>query len=170
MWKSYQASSKTLKLDEMTSLGMAKQDAKQIDWYSVLGASPTDGLQELRQKYQKLVLLYHPDKQGLDVAAREADRHLQRFIEVDQAWKVLSNEETKREYDLQLRAQELKQDWPVDALVSLEDMDWDDGTRSYTYGCRCGGEFIIGKEEMEEEEAIVCCDTCSLSIEIKRTA
>lgn len=35
---------------------MAKQP-KQIDWYSVLGASPTDGLQELKQKYQKLVLL-----------------------------------------------------------------------------------------------------------------
>ncbi|XP_076119828.1 dnaJ homolog subfamily C member 24 [Alosa pseudoharengus] len=149
---------------------MAKQHPKQIDWYSVLGASPTDGLQELKQKYQKLVLLYHPDKQGLDVAPGDADQRLQQFIEVDQAWKILSNAETKREYDLQLRAQELKQSWPVDAQVFLEDMDWDSDTQSYTYGCRCGGEFIIGTEEMVEEEAIVCCDTCSLSIEIKRTA
>ncbi|XP_041967113.1 dnaJ homolog subfamily C member 24 isoform X3 [Alosa sapidissima] len=68
-----------------------------------------------------------------------------------------------------LLTQELKQSWPVDAQVSLEDMDWDSDTQSYTYGCRCGGEFIIGTEEMEEE-ATVCCDTCSLSIEIKRTA
>ena len=33
----------------------------------------------------------------------EAEEHLLRFIEVDQAWKVLSNQETKRAYDLQLR-------------------------------------------------------------------
>ncbi|XP_063052219.1 dnaJ homolog subfamily C member 24 [Engraulis encrasicolus] len=148
---------------------MAKQEADWIDCYSVLGANPGDSLQELKQKYQKLVLLYHPDKQSQDAAAVEAHQHLQKFIQVDQAWKILSNEETRREYDLQLRARELKQSWPVDAQISLEDMDWDSDTESYTYGCRCGGEFVIGKEELEEAEAIVCCDTCSLSIEIRRT-
>ncbi|KAL2094008.1 hypothetical protein ACEWY4_011320 [Coilia grayii] len=148
---------------------MAKPEANQIDWYSVLGGSPEDTLQELKQKYQKLVLLYHPDKQAQDLSPGDAHQHLQKFIEVDQAWKILSNEETKREYDLQLRARELKQSWPVDAQISLEDMDWDSDTQSYTYGCRCGGEFIVGKEELEEGEAIVCCDTCSLSVEIRRT-
>ncbi|PWS21006.1 hypothetical protein DKP78_25860, partial [Enterococcus faecium] len=64
-----------------------------------------------------------------------------------------------------------KQSWPVDAQVSLEDMDWDSDAQSYAYDCRCGGVFTIEKEEMMEEAvAIVCCDTCSLSIEIKRTA
>lgn len=46
---------------------------------------------------------YHPDKQGPGVTVTEAEEHLHRFIEVDQAWKVLSNQETKRAYDLQLR-------------------------------------------------------------------
>lgn len=27
------------------------------DWYSVLGACPTDDIQELKQKYQKLILM-----------------------------------------------------------------------------------------------------------------
>lgn len=46
---------------------------------------------------------YHPDKQSADVPAGELEERAQRFIEVDQAWKILGNEETKREYDLQRR-------------------------------------------------------------------
>ncbi|KAJ6665164.1 hypothetical protein lerEdw1_005395 [Lerista edwardsae] len=49
---------------------------------------------------------------------------MQRFIEIDRAWKILGNEETKKEYDLQRREHELTQGWPVDAQVSLEDMAW----------------------------------------------
>uniref|UniRef100_A0A8C0QM21 DnaJ heat shock protein family (Hsp40) member C24 n=1 Tax=Chelonoidis abingdonii TaxID=106734 RepID=A0A8C0QM21_CHEAB len=44
---------------------------------------------------------YHPDKQSADVPAGEVEERVQRFIEIDQAWKILGNEETKREYDLQ---------------------------------------------------------------------
>ncbi|KAJ8252087.1 hypothetical protein COCON_G00213990 [Conger conger] len=150
---------------------MTHENILHRDWYAILDASPSDCVQELKQKYQRLVLLYHPDKQGPGAAAGEVEQRLQRFIEVDQAWKILSNPETKTAYDLQRRAQELKQNWPVDAHISLDDMDWDDGEQVYRYGCRCGGEFIIGKEETEEEEeSVVCCDTCSLSIEVKMAA
>ncbi|XP_041693820.1 dnaJ homolog subfamily C member 24 [Coregonus clupeaformis] len=148
---------------------MTSEHRPQKDWYSILESSPSDGLQDLKQKYQRLALMYHPDKRGPDVTVTEAEEHLHRFIEVDQAWKVLSNQETKRAYDLQLRASELNQSWPVDARVCLDDMTLDEDNEVYTYGCRCGGEFSIGREEAEEEEAIVCCDTCSLSIEVKRT-
>uniref|UniRef100_A0A674A4C2 DPH-type MB domain-containing protein n=1 Tax=Salmo trutta TaxID=8032 RepID=A0A674A4C2_SALTR len=90
---------------------------------------------------------YH--KQGPDVSVTEAEEHLQRFIEVNQAWKVLTGE--------------LNQSWPVDARVSLDDMTSDDDNEVYAYGCRCGGEFSIGREAADEK-AIVCRDTCSLSI------
>lgn len=40
----------------------------------------------------------------------------------------------------------------------------------YSYSCRCGGEFHLEKEEAEEDEdSVVCCDTCSLSIEVRRS-
>ncbi|XP_030642741.1 dnaJ homolog subfamily C member 24 [Chanos chanos] len=146
---------------------MANCENQHKEWYSILDAKPTDDLQVLKQKYQRLVLMFHPDKQRPDMTEEEAKKHLQRFLDVDQAWKTLSNEEMRREYDLQLRARELKQSWPVDAHIALEDMIWDDDTQSYTYACRCGGEYILGKEETEEEEATVCCDTCSLSIEVR---
>lgn len=50
---------------------------------------------------------YHPDKQSTDVPAGTVEECLQKFIEVDQAWKVLGNEETKTQYDLQRRGRYL---------------------------------------------------------------
>lgn len=44
---------------------------------------------------------YHPDKQSADVPAGTVEECIQKFIEIDQAWKILGNEETKKEYDLQ---------------------------------------------------------------------
>ncbi|XP_069758967.1 dnaJ homolog subfamily C member 24 isoform X1 [Narcine bancroftii] len=96
----------------------------QKDWYEILGAGLSDSQQELRHKYQRLILLYHPDKQSADVPAGELEERAQRFIEIDQAWKILGNEETKREYDLQRREVAMTQKWPVDAQVPLEDMNW----------------------------------------------
>ncbi|XP_078077055.1 dnaJ homolog subfamily C member 24 [Mustelus asterias] len=145
---------------------MTSENILRKDWYEILGASPSDSLQELRQHYQRLVLLYHPDKQSADVPVGELEECVQRFIEVDQAWKILGNEETKREYDLQRRDVAMTQNWPVDAQVPLEDMSWIEADQCYTYDCRCGGEYVLSKEEAEENEFLLCCDTCSLSIEI----
>ncbi|KAF3821969.1 hypothetical protein GH733_007343 [Mirounga leonina] len=47
---------------------------------------------------------YHPDKQSADVPAGTVEECIQKFIEIDQAWKILGNEETKKEYDLQRHA------------------------------------------------------------------
>lgn len=44
---------------------------------------------------------YHPDKQSADVPAGTMEECMQKFIEIDQAWKILGNEETKKKYDLQ---------------------------------------------------------------------
>ncbi|KAM3870030.1 dnaJ homolog subfamily C member 24 [Diretmus argenteus] len=150
------------------------------DLYAVLGASPSDSVQQLKHRYQQLALLYHPDRLG-GAGSSEAESGLRRFLEVDAAWRLLSDHDTRREYDLQRRAKELKQEWPVDSTVILDDMTWDEGNSVYTYCCRCGGEFTITEEEVEEEAqlrrhqkddeeegecggVVVCCDTCSLSV------
>lgn len=46
-------------------------------------------------------------------------------------------------------------------LLSVSD------TECYTYSCRCGGEFILDQEDTQEAETVVCCDSCSLSIEVQ---
>uniref|UniRef100_A0A674A294 J domain-containing protein n=1 Tax=Salmo trutta TaxID=8032 RepID=A0A674A294_SALTR len=94
---------------------------------------------------------YHPDKQGPDVSVTEAEEHLQRFIEVNQAWKVLINILLTLFLELHCWLRACK--YAFHALYN----------EVYAYGCRCGGEFSIGREAADEK-AIVCRDTCSLSI------
>ncbi|KAM7396093.1 hypothetical protein PAMP_019162 [Pampus punctatissimus] len=154
-------------------------EAAEKDLYAVLGASPSDSVQQLRHRYQQLALQYHPDRLG-GVCPSEAESGVKKFLEVDAAWRILSDQNSRRKYDQQRRAQEMKQDWPVDSTVFLEDMTWDKDECVYTYYCRCGGGFNISEEETqkiqddEEEETkegqhrgvVVCCDTCSLSVYI----
>ncbi|XP_058016821.1 dnaJ homolog subfamily C member 24 [Ahaetulla prasina] len=144
---------------------MAFEDIPKKNWYSILDAEPSDNLKELKRKYQRLILLYHPDKQSTDVPAGEAEARMQRFIEIDRAWKILGNEEKKKEYDLQRREYELEQGCPVDTQVSLEDMTWNHSDHCYSFTCRCGGKYIVSKNEVEDV-SLVNCDTCSLVIEI----
>lgn len=156
------------------------------DLYTVLGASPSESTEQLRHRYQQLALKYHPDRLS-GVCSSEAELGRKRFLEVDAAWRILSDENKRREYDLQKRAQDLKQDWPVDSTVHLEDMTWNDDERMYTHCCRCGGEFSLDEEMVLEETqegthpleeetrgglhrgVLVCCDTCSLSVYVTWT-
>ncbi|XP_017295770.1 dnaJ homolog subfamily C member 24 [Kryptolebias marmoratus] len=156
-------------------------ETEEKDLYAVLGASPTDSVQQLRHRYQQLALKYHPDRLGVELSS-EAESAVSKFVEVNSAWRVLGEQNTRRRYDTQRKEQELKQDKPVDSTVHLEDMTWDQDELIYTYGCRCGGGFGLSQEEVEEETrlmqpedkeegmdtktlgVLVCCDTCSLSI------
>ncbi|XP_036240978.1 dnaJ homolog subfamily C member 24 [Molothrus ater] len=142
---------------------MALGRMEQKDWYKVLGAKPSDSPAELKRKYQKLALLYHPDKQAAGTA--EAEERVRRFLEIHQAWKVLGNEETKQEYDLQQREDNLTKEWPLHEQIYLEDMSWNEDEQLYTLSCRCGGNYSVSKSETKDV-SLVCCDTCSLVIEI----
>ncbi|XP_036076458.1 dnaJ homolog subfamily C member 24 isoform X2 [Rousettus aegyptiacus] len=121
---------------------MAFDQIPKKDWYSILGANPSASMSDLKQKYQKLILMYHPDKQSADVPAGTVEECIRKFIEIDQAWKILGNEETKKEYDLQRH---------------------DD--HSFSLSCRCGGKYSVSKDEAEEV-TLISCDTCSLIIEL----
>uniref|UniRef100_A0AAQ4PER9 J domain-containing protein n=1 Tax=Gasterosteus aculeatus aculeatus TaxID=481459 RepID=A0AAQ4PER9_GASAC len=78
-------------------------DAAEQDLYAVLGAGPSDSAQQLRHRYQRLALQYHPDRHAGSSSA-EAESGMKRFLEVDAAWRVLGDQTTRRQYDLQRRA------------------------------------------------------------------
>ncbi|CAL8358206.1 unnamed protein product [Lota lota] len=164
------------------SQGMSEQSPPK-NLYSVLGAGPLDSLQQLKDKYKHLALKYHPDRlRGL--CASETEAGLKKFLEAEQAWRILGNQEARSQYDLHRKAIDLQQAWPVDSMISQDDMIFNPDGKSYTYACRCGGEFLIPEEELSDEmalkqgtqneegieheedykRAVVCCDTCSLSV------
>jgi len=63
------------------------------DYYEVLGASQDADAQELKSKYRKIALKYHPDRNPGDSEAEEY------FKEAAEAYKVLSDPEQRRIYD-----------------------------------------------------------------------
>ena len=63
------------------------------DYYEVLGASRDADAQELKSKYRKIALKYHPDRNPGDSEAEEY------FKEAAEAYKVLSDPEQRRIYD-----------------------------------------------------------------------
>ena len=60
----------------------------------------------------------------------------------------------------------MTQECPVSEVVDLDDMTFEPSIGSYTSPCRCGGDYVVGEEELGEGVGLVCCTTCSLSIKI----
>ena len=63
------------------------------DFYEVLGVSKTASSEEIRKAYRKLAKKYHPDLNPGDKAAEA------KFKEVNEAYEVLSNKDSKARYD-----------------------------------------------------------------------
>ena len=63
------------------------------DYYEVLGVSKTASAEEIKKAYRKKAVQYHPDKNPGDKSAEE------KFKEISEAYEVLSDEKTRKEYD-----------------------------------------------------------------------
>lgn len=73
------------------------------DYYAILGISQTSTLKEIARAYRSRALQLHPDK-NLD--NKEADRA---FTELNHAYNVLCNPQTRAAHDEQLNARMKRQ-------------------------------------------------------------
>ena len=64
------------------------------DYYKTLGVERTATADEIKSKYRKLAMKYHPDRNPGDKVAEE------KFKEVTQAYETLSDEKKRRDYDM----------------------------------------------------------------------
>ncbi|WP_166880730.1 MULTISPECIES: DnaJ C-terminal domain-containing protein [unclassified Salinibacterium] len=76
---------------------MASQDWFDKDFYSLLGVSKDVSEAQLKKAYRKLARQYHPDSNPGNAAAEA------KFKEISEAYSVLSDADSRREYD-QIRA------------------------------------------------------------------
>lgn len=65
----------------------------ETDYYSVLGVGKDASDKDIKRAYRKLAQQYHPDTNAGDAAAEA------RFKEVSEAYEVIGNAETRKEYD-----------------------------------------------------------------------
>jgi DnaJ-related protein SCJ1 len=63
------------------------------DYYAILGVSRQASQKEIKKSYRELSLKYHPDKNKDDPKAQE------KFVEISEAYEVLSDEEKRRTFD-----------------------------------------------------------------------
>lgn len=64
-----------------------------MNHYQTLGISPKAGLKEIKIAFKRLAFQYHPDKNDGDKGAEE------KFKEINEAYKVLSNAVLRKTYD-----------------------------------------------------------------------
>lgn len=95
------SSSWTLDIDALReAIEKAREANRQKDLYSILGlkredAKGEDWLRVLKRAYRKLALLLHPDKNPVE----DKEEAEEKFNELVRAYKVLSSETLRREYD-----------------------------------------------------------------------
>ena len=64
-----------------------------MDYYKILEVPENTDICEIKKKYRKLAMKYHPDRNAGDEKAAK------KFREITEAYEVLSNEKKRKEYD-----------------------------------------------------------------------
>jgi len=78
-----------------------------VTHYECLRVDPSATVDEIRAAYRQAARDAHPDRHG--------ERSAERMASVNEAWRVLADPETRREYDAQLRDAGLQGVRPVPA-------------------------------------------------------
>ena len=84
-------------------------DAK-VDYYKKLGLDQFASSNEIKRAYMRLSLQFHPDKQ-VGKAEAEVKAALDRFKDLTQAYEILSDMATRRQYDRARDKRDASRDW-----------------------------------------------------------
>lgn len=119
--------------------------------YDVLNVKPNATVEEIKTSYQKLILVHHPDKSTESDAAET-------FRKILDAWRVLSDPETRKSYDHELLRASM--DVVYGELTEISEFELDEGF--YVLQCRCGGCYEISKIDLDQGHNTIQCSDCSL--------
>jgi len=134
-----------------------------MDFYETLNCERGALLDVIKRQYKELIVKYHPDKNN----GQESER----FLQIQTAWKTLSNMELRKKYDAELSNIQFSQESTVWCDVNMN--HFRRRSDGYEYSCKCGGSFEIDFEQvlLLKDELIKSfsleCDSCSLSIAVQ---
>ena len=101
--------------------------------YEILGVSETATSEEIKKAYRKLAKEHHPDTNS-DWSEEEKKMHAEFFSEISDAYEILINEETRKDYDKKLKEKRSKRSRTSknNSNYYEEDYDYEDDY-SYEY-------------------------------------
>lgn len=100
------------------------------DYYSILGIEKNASADEIKKKYRKLAMKYHPDKTKGDKASEE------KFKQISEAYAVLSDPEKRKEYDT-YGSSGFSQKYSQEDI--FRNFDFEDILRGFGFGGFSGG-------------------------------
>lgn len=84
------------------------------DFYTILEVDPTASHKEIKKSYRRLALKYHPDR-NLNNKDNE-----KLFIDINEAYHILSNEEFRKNYDVRYRKKISSYSQPITTYIFLK--------------------------------------------------
>jgi curved DNA-binding protein CbpA len=118
--------------------------------YDILNVSKTASLNEIRKEYQRLSLLYHPDKNATST----------KFYDIQRAYEILSDLNRRKEYDQEMyfKTKKIVEEIDLDEMTEMDN--------GFQKQCRCGGMLTILYEHLEKGIEFIECVQCSLVIHV----
>ncbi|CAG8747180.1 18786_t:CDS:2 [Gigaspora rosea] len=98
-----------------------------LSYYELLEIPETATHEEIKQQYQKLLLIHHPDKSQPSLTNSEDMNKSEKINQIIEAWKILKDPELRKVYDKELKATKLRQDGLFNSEIDLDDMEYDQG-------------------------------------------
>lgn len=128
--------------------------------YDVLGCTKESTSEDIKRAYHALALKFHPDK-------NRSEFDNVKFQRISEAWNVLRDPESRKEYDIVQRQTELDSECiPIYARIHVEELEVTDNEDILIYRCRCGGIYHVQREYIEEKNQSihVPCLECTFLI------
>lgn len=86
-------------------------------YYQQLGLSPQASLEEIKAAYRQRARELHPDRLPADIPARLRQLAQREFLQLQHAYRVLSDSQQRRAYDLSLMSKPLPPHAPVQVVL-----------------------------------------------------
>ncbi|KAG7211146.1 hypothetical protein KM043_010470 [Ampulex compressa] len=135
-----------------------------VDHYEILGCPRESSHEDIKRAYRRCALLLHPDKCGL------SESNAERFREVLEAWRTLSQPESRKEYDALLSQAELDAEGGlIYARISRDNLEPSKEENVFTYRCRCGSDYSVDGELLRERNRSIHveCRECTFVLVVE---
>jgi DnaJ-class molecular chaperone len=135
--------------------------------YEILEVARSASQAEIRRAFRKKLLYYHPDKR--------ISYENNAFCEIQAAWNVLKNAELRRSYDESLCTKECCEEAIINEEIQVSEMESvlvDEYTEGFVYKCRCSGDFVLEKDDIEllqsgqKNNIVLSCNYCSSCLQV----